>query len=58
MTTSNYPGLPPFRPADIIRIQNGVLEHRRKQGATTLRRRFRLPLVIARGRKARRKGDR
>jgi hypothetical protein len=43
-----YKGLPPFTPADIIRIQDGLLQQRRQWAMRPKRRNIRLPLVLAR----------
>lgn len=51
-----YTGLPPFRPEDIIRIQNGLMLQRRRNAQRPRRRPMRIPLVLARRRKARPEG--
>lgn len=43
-----YKGLPPFTPADILRIQNGLMLQRRRKAARPTRRPMRIPLLLAR----------
>ena len=54
---SNYTGLPPFRPEDILRIQNGLLLQRRRNATRPRRRPMRIPLVLARRMKQQRKRE-
>ena len=50
-----FKGLPPFTPADIVRIQHGLLLQRQRRASRPTRRPMRIPLILASRAKAKAK---